>query len=353
MSVPAKNKSLSSDTSSPAKSAAPSLPSQPSQPSSGRPMLPVVIIVLFLVGVTLIGALFWQGFLTFKDGKLGTGKAAVEVNGKTVSQREFDKRLSDQKYFYSNISKLSEEELAKMDEKVREDFIMDLLLTDFLKKNGIEVTNDEVKARLKTEIVDKVAGGDWAKYEQELASRYKTTLDQVLLTQRLTVLKEKLAQLQTKKHFWGIWVTKDMPQFARTEDLTPSGRAKLEKANASKKKKAEDALKRIQGGEDFAKVAAAVSEDSASSARGGDLGLIYLPKTNTKLAQSNLAAFPGASAIYSDFNSISSGQVKLVETLRDYVILKVTDETIGPLENKSFEEWYLDYRKNSGVKIGG
>lgn len=328
-------------------------PSKPSQPSSGRPMLPSVIIGLLLISLSIIGILFWQDYLSIENGKLKVGKTAVELNGKTVSAGELNDRLDDQKYFYTNIAKLSDEELAKLDEKVREDFVMDLLLTDFLAKNGVEVTSDEVKARVKSEIVDKVAGGDWNKYEQELAGRYKTTLEQVLLTHRLIILKEKVAQLQTKKHFYGIWVAKEQPQFARLEDLPSNAKAKLEKANASKKQKAEDALKRVQGGEDFAKVAGSVSEDNSTFSKGGDLGLIYLPKTTTNLAQQDLAAFPGASAIYSDFNNLTSGQVKLVETFTGYVILKVTDETIGPLENKTFDEWYADYRKNSGVKIGG
>jgi peptidyl-prolyl cis-trans isomerase C len=40
------------------------------------------------------------------------------------------------------------------------------------------------------------------------------------------------------------------------------------------KKKAEDLLKRVQGGEDFAKVAGEASEDPGSKARGGDIGLV-------------------------------------------------------------------------------
>lgn len=310
-----------------------------------KPFLILGLLALFLAAIFLLNK-----YLYFQQGRLRVGQRAAVVNGQTISKQEFDKRLADQKYFYSNISKLSDEEFAKLDEKVREEMIMEILLTNFLKENGIEVSNEEVRAKLKTEVVDRLFGGDWSKYEAELHNRYKTTLEQVIRTERIEILKGKLGQLQTTKHFLGIWVAKDMPQFARTEDLTPSGKAKLEKANASKKQKADAALKRIQAGEDFSKVAGEVSEDQVSSVKGGDLGFIYLPK-NTPNKQDSLEAFSGKSAIISNFDQMKKGDLKLVEILSGYVILKVLDVKEGPLEDNTFEEWYSLYREQAGVKI--
>lgn len=62
------------------------------------------------------------------------------------------------------------------------------------------------------------------------------------------------------------------PNNAPPPELSPNDKRAMEQANAAAKIKAEQLLRRVQGGGDFAKVATENSEDPGSGKQGGDLG---------------------------------------------------------------------------------
>jgi len=289
-------------------------------------------------------------FLVFFFGLRKTDSIAV-VNGQSISKTDYNRRLASQTFFYTSISPLPKDKLAELKNKVLEDMIQDVLLTQFLSKNNIIVTEDEVKKGIEDTVVKKSFGGDWKKYENELKTRYHATLADTMLTYRLEILKGRLGQLQTTKHFFGIWIAKNEPEFVTRDRLPPGEAQRLDIANAPKKQKADEALRRIQAGGNFAQIAKEVSEDEKSASKGGDLGFIYIPKIVPGKAQASLKDFPGGFVIISSFNEIGKDETKLIETFTGYAILRVTDIKEGPLENKTFEEWYSLYRKQAKVKI--
>ena len=89
------------------------------------------------------------------------------------------------------------------------------------------------------------------------------------------------------------------------------------------KARADAVLKRVQAGEDFAKLAAAHSDDAGSKAKGGDLGYFSPGKM--------VPEFEGA-AFYTDPGEISD----IVETKFGYHIIKVEDHIDA--RERSFEE---------------
>jgi len=89
------------------------------------------------------------------------------------------------------------------------------------------------------------------------------------------------------------------------------------------KARAEAILKQVQAGEDFAKLAAAHSDDAESKAKGGDLGYFSPGKM--------VPEFEGA-AFYTDPGEISD----IVETKFGYHIIKVEDHIDA--RERSFEE---------------
>ena len=95
------------------------------------------------------------------------------------------------------------------------------------------------------------------------------------------------------------------------------------------KARAEAILKQVQAGEDFAKLAAAHSDDAESKAKGGDLGYFSPGKM--------VPEFEGA-AFYTDPGEISD----IVETKFGYHIIKVEDHIEA--RERSFEEM-KDYIK--------
>ncbi|MDZ4742751.1 MAG: peptidylprolyl isomerase [Verrucomicrobiota bacterium] len=113
----------------------------------------------------------------------------------------------------------------------------------------------------------------------------------------------------------------DMVEARHILILVPEGSDATVKA--AKKKIAEDALARVKKGEDFAVVAAAVSEDPGSKTKGGDLGLFGRKQMVPEFEE---VAF-----------SAKTGEVsKVFETPYGYHFLKVTDKK--PAGTVAFQE---------------
>lgn len=308
--------------------------------------------LLISVGIAVLGAAIYY----FSQGKAPgfiapTSKAdvAAEVNGEKILKKDLKRRAEVMRYFYTNISPLSENELAQLDNKVLEDFIQEKLLAQVLAQHGLAVSDDEVRQRIQELSVDREFGGDWAKYEQELKDSYHTTLEEVMRTVRLDILKEKSSQLKTKKHVFAIWVEKNVPQFVAYESMTGEMRAQHEKANQEKKQKAEAALARIRGGEDFVVVTRAVSEHKESVQNGGDLGLLALPTDIYSIWKPEDSPFPIDVGFFQALGELGAGEAKLYEGFTGYFIVKITEVQEGPVGIQSFDEWYQDFRARANV----
>ncbi|MEJ2529268.1 MAG: SurA N-terminal domain-containing protein [Gammaproteobacteria bacterium] len=99
----------------------------------------------------------------------------------------------------------------------------------------------------------------------------------------------------------------------------PSNKAELEKARAE----AEDALRRVRAGADFAKVAKEMSQDPGSASKGGDLGFFSKGMMDPAF---ETAAF-----------KLKKGEISgLVQSSFGFHIIKLTD--IQPAKGKTFEQ---------------
>jgi len=314
--------------------------------------LPVYFGLVTLV-IALIAAAY--SLWTNKDlisGKLGIGPEIVAtVEGENVLKSDYETRLTAQKYFYTTFSKLPQEELAQIESKVLEEMIQEILLKNFLAKHGISVADEEVRQKIKEASVDKLFKGDWTVYESTLKAMYRTTLPEVMRTVRIELLKEKISNLKTEKHISAIWVSKEVLQFVSYDAMTNELRSELEKANKSKKEKAEELLQKVNNGEDFGGLARENSEDKESAGNGGDLGFLYEPKYINKTGQKTFDSFPDKSAILKAIKELDSGKIKMYETFIGYAVIKVSEVKEGPLGNQSFEEWYPGFREGSDVQI--
>jgi peptidyl-prolyl cis-trans isomerase C len=102
--------------------------------------------------------------------------------------------------------------------------------------------------------------------------------------------------------------------------LSEGGLSKTQRTEADARKLAEDLVKQIRGGADFAKLVADYSEDAASKAAGGDFGVVNISSSySADVKKAVLALKPG----------------EVTEPLRQsnaFYIIRVEDKTVQPVD---------------------
>jgi len=130
------------------------------------------------------------------------------------------------------------------------------------------------------------------------------------------------------------------PEMVRARHiLVKVGKSASQEVKSKSKEKIEEILKRIKSGEDFAKVASEVSDDTGSKEKGGDLGFF---RRGMMVSEFEKAAF-----------SLKLGEVSdIVETQFGFHIIKVEEKKESVLEpyekvkEKVKEKVFNDQRKS-------
>lgn len=323
------------------------------QPINWRASKPVYAVAGLVLILTVLSTIF--SIWTNKDyvaGRFGRGPEIVaKVESETILKKEYESRLAAQKYFYTSVAKLVQEEPESIESATIEEMIQEILLTNLLAEQDIKVTDKEVRQRIKKTVVDRKFKGNWTAYEKHLKKEYQTTLEEVMRTTRIELLKEKVAQLKTTKHIFAAWIAKNEPQMISYGAMTAEMRAAHKKANKAKKDKAEGFLQKVKSGEDFAGFAKQISEDTKSAKKGGDLGFLFLPRSADETSQESLISFPGSTAILTALEKLGVGKIKLYEGFTGYTVVKVTEVKEGPVGTQSVKDWYKTYREEADVTI--
>src|SRR5262249_29681370 len=106
-------------------------------------------------------------------------------------------------------------------------------------------------------------------------------------------------------------------------------------ARAAARKKADDLLARVKGGEDFAAVAKQASDDPGSASRGGDLGPFQRGRMDPAFEQAAFALAPGtvSDVVETPFGlhiikveSHDPGGVQDLSAVRDQIVTELTRE---------------------------
>jgi len=217
----------------------------------------------------------------------------MRVNGEFVSYGRFLFEYNSIKQYYRSQtgsdgkplidfnSAEGKKKLLELRKQVQEQLKSDVVTGQLIRKNKITVTKDELNKRL--DDITKQAGGT-----------------------------DKVKEVLTKYYGWSLSDLKKKLKFQIASEKLQTKLASEGDANKQAKAKADDILKQIKAGGDFAELAKKYSQDS-SAAAGGDLGFFGKGQMVTEFEN---AAF-----------ALQVGQVsEVVKTKYGYHIIKVTEK---------------------------
>jgi len=262
-----------------------------------------IVLVLALAAVLVVGTFG----CTDKN-------VAAKVNGEVITLDELNKQVDQLKKQYPQMFEGADGEGRLIDFKQRllDNLINQKLITQASEEKGLKVTEadvkkqiDQLKAGFKDDAQFKSALESAGMTEESLATQVR---DQ-LLTQKLieslsTSAKATDAQVQG-------YYEQNKAQFFQKE----AKRASHILFKPEEKTKAEDVLKKLNDGGDFAALAKENSIDTATASKGGDLGwptTAYVSEFEAALAKLKVGETSG-----------------LVQTPYGWHIIRVTDERKG------------------------
>jgi peptidyl-prolyl cis-trans isomerase SurA len=211
---------------------------------------------------------------------------AATVDGEKIYRSDIERYYENQTASASQ--PLSEEQATGLRLNILENLIDNQILMHRAGKLGLLATDEEVERRLK-EI--KSPYND-QQFEQSLAER-KLTLDDVRreirrsltadkvinreITSKINISEQDIAAYynQHKAEYNLIEPRYHLAHILVTTSPDPQGKDPNKARNAAEaRKKIDDVLTHLQAGEDFSALAMTYSEDSATSANGGDIGIV-------------------------------------------------------------------------------
>lgn len=273
----------------------------------------------------------------------------IQVNDKFITKSQFDKAIDKELNNSPFRAFGGADNFVKSDdnfmyvvykEKVVKELIVKALLDAEIEKRGIKVTDDDIKAEMKS-IIDKVGSKEELNklLKQRGVSNNEFTEDlktQIRIKKLIDSLSNiKITNAEAEKYYKTnidkfkhpeqvrashILISSDLLQIikqikAKDKDISATElNAKVEKIQAEQKAKAEAIFREVKANPDsFEKIAREKSEDKTSGERGGELGFF---SQNDMVPEFSKAAFAMKP------NTISN---ELVKTNYGYHIIKVTD----------------------------
>ena len=328
----------------------------------------VLLMVLFCVGYSAGGA--ETGSAAPKSAepvKIGAADVAVTVNGVAVDESQVEagvkaefERMS-KRYGGKQLPPAFMDQYKKMiRQQVLDQLIVEQLLEEEVKKTKTVVTEEDVTGELK-----KLAAMEKPPLSLEdftaLVEAYGESIDGLKQQIRKGLGYERLFEEQfagrlkftdddAKKHYSENQKRFNKPAqvrashiliaFANVDPNATDPDAAKAKAKTDAKAKAEDLLKQIKAGTDFAKLAKEHSDDKRSAVVGGDLR--FFPK-NQMIPAFDKVAF-----------GLQIGQVSdLVETKYGYHIIKATDrKEAATTFEQAKEEVMAELTQNKKRELG-
>ncbi len=275
--------------------------------------------------------------------------AIIQVNGKSITKAQFEKAIDKElnnsafKAFggASNFVKSDDNIMYIIyKEKVVKELIIKSLIDEEIAKRGIKVSDEDIKAELKT-VIDRV--GSKEELNKTLKARgisndeFTEDLKNQIRIKKLinSISNIKISDADAQKFYNAnaekfkhpeqvrashILISSDLLQMikqikAKDKKISSADlNTKIEKLQAEQKEKAESILREVKANpNNFEKIAMQKSDDKVSAERGGELGFFSARDMVPEFTKAAFSMKP---------NTISEN---LVKTSYGYHIIKVTD----------------------------
>lgn len=166
-----------------------------------NPKKRLAFFLLFLAVVFLLSLFFF-----FTKSQKPPANVAAVVNGTPILKSDQEKLSASQNYYFTKIfptqtkENVSPEFVESLNQTTLDFLILEKLLSQYLEQKGVTISDDEVRQKIQTDVVDPNFGGDWTKYEQSLTAS-ATDLENQMHSFRRDLLIEKVIQLENIKPY--------------------------------------------------------------------------------------------------------------------------------------------------------
>ncbi|MGI5891142.1 MAG: peptidylprolyl isomerase [Bacillota bacterium] len=283
--------------------------------------------LLLCVSVVIMATLLITGCSSLRGG----GESIGTVNGKPISKTQYELQYKQNKSYMEQFGLSFESEdgkamLAQIEEMAWEYAVGNALLVQVAQESGIKVSDSEAKKLLEESI--ETSFSDQAAYEQWLIDN-EMTEQQVMEIFRLQQYNKLLYEQVTKD----ITVTEEEAKAAYEKDpsaydnkstshiliMAQEGTA-TEAEKAAAKKEAQDIIKQLNKGGDFAELAKKYSDDTSAS-EGGVIAQSFTIQETGFYSEYVQEAFR--------LKGVGSYSQVPVKTDAGYHIIKIDAEKIG------------------------
>lgn len=307
-------------------------------------------LLSILLSMVLLLSLFISGCSNKEVDVVG------EVNGESITTENYESHLSFLQYFYelqSGTNLDEEKDQAVIDtlkSQTFDDLVLERILHQEAKKEGIVVTEKEIKEEL-TKIQSSYSEENYKKLLKDMGMTENQLKEQIKTQIIYAALKEKLVADVTISE-------QEVQQYYQDniDIFVEQGGIQLSHILVDTEKEAEEILAKLEQGDDFASLAREFSS-CPSSSQGGDLGLLNQDSNFvTEFKDAALQLKPGGitpEPVESEFgfHIIKAGERQEARTIPLEEIEKSLHQQL--LEDKKLEFFYSyleDLQEKADIK---
>lgn len=181
-----------------------------------KPLFWIGLIIVMIIGLLVLVLQFNNPKnLPSKVSEKPKPEAPAVVNGEPISKEAYQAHLVIQKYYYGDFyvkrfgNKPSQDLVNDLPRATLENFIQETLLTQYLRRKNIAVSDQEVQDFIQKEIIDQSWKGDRQKYEKDLRETFHTDITIIMRSARRELLIQKIKEAEKLDAFgFSAWYDK-------------------------------------------------------------------------------------------------------------------------------------------------